>query len=312
LVSAAVFIAAAPFASVQLAAMPAFIPAYESALVICDLITAALLFSKFRVLRSRALLVLASAYVFTAFIAVVHALSFPGAFSPGGLFTGGGETTAWLYMFWHAGFPALVIVYGLAGDGAPRGGGLDARCRWKRLDDHRRLHRRRLRRGLRARARGGEERDLSARAHRGEPIHRLDGRRDLRYLDAVLHRARRPLGAAVSQRARPVAPRGDVGLDLRRRAFGGIQCARYDLGWYAGRIYGLAAGSVLLVVLVFENGVQFQRLKLLSANLTSANAALEQLSLHDALTGLANRRHFDAYLPNRSPRHTAMEGCYRW
>jgi diguanylate cyclase (GGDEF)-like protein len=33
-----------------------------------------------------------------------------------------------------------------------------------------------------------------------------------------------------------------------------------------------------------------------SAELTAANAALEQLSLHDALTGLANRRYLDTYL----------------
>src|SRR5678809_1229962 len=77
LFSAVLFVLIAPFATMQLWPVPAFIPAYESALVICDLITAALLFTKFRVLRSGALLVIASGYVFTAFIAFAHALSFP-------------------------------------------------------------------------------------------------------------------------------------------------------------------------------------------------------------------------------------------
>jgi two-component system, NarL family, sensor histidine kinase UhpB len=60
LASGVLFLAALPFATRQLAAIPAFIPAYEAALVICDLITAVLLFGQFNFLRSRALFVLAA------------------------------------------------------------------------------------------------------------------------------------------------------------------------------------------------------------------------------------------------------------
>lgn len=45
----------------------------------------------------------------------------------------------------------------------------------------------------------------------------------------------------------------------------------------------------------------------LSAKLTEANQTLEQLSLQDALTGLANRRHFDMYLESQ----IAVAGRYR-
>src|SRR4029078_6680688 len=83
----------------------AFIPMYASVLIINDLITATLLFGQFRFIGSRSLLVLASAYVFTAFITVAHALSFPGLFAPGGLLGGGAQSTAWIYMFWHGLFP---------------------------------------------------------------------------------------------------------------------------------------------------------------------------------------------------------------
>ena len=116
-VSVAVFIAAAPFAKLQLAAEPAFIPIIASALVINDLITAVMLFGQFSVLRAPALLVLASAYVFTAVMTVAHALSFPGLFSPTGLLGAGVQSTAWLYIFWHGGFPLLVIAYAFARDG---------------------------------------------------------------------------------------------------------------------------------------------------------------------------------------------------
>ena len=115
LASAVLFSAIAPFATKQLAHVPAFIPAYESALVLSDLITAVLLFGQFNFLRSRPLLVLACGYLFTAVIAFVHMLTFPGVFSPTGLLGAGSQSTAWLYMFWHAGFPLFVIVYTFIG-----------------------------------------------------------------------------------------------------------------------------------------------------------------------------------------------------
>jgi signal transduction histidine kinase/CheY-like chemotaxis protein len=107
------FAAAAPFARVPLARISAFIPAYEAALAINDLITAVLLFGQFTQLRSRALLALASGYLFDALIMVPHALSYPGVFADAGLLGAGPQTTAWLYMFWHGGFPLFVVAYAL-------------------------------------------------------------------------------------------------------------------------------------------------------------------------------------------------------
>ena len=77
-VSAVLFACAVPFAGVPLAPMPAFVASYQSALAVNDLITAVLLFSQFAISRSRALLLLASGYLFTALAAIVHALTFPG------------------------------------------------------------------------------------------------------------------------------------------------------------------------------------------------------------------------------------------
>src|SRR5262245_52216463 len=112
-VSTLIFAATAPFARTQLPVVWAFIPSYQSALAINDLITAILLYAQFRSFRSRALMLLASGYLFTALMAIVHALSFPGLFAPTGLLGAGPQTTAWLYMFWHGGFPLLVIGYAL-------------------------------------------------------------------------------------------------------------------------------------------------------------------------------------------------------
>src|SRR4030088_1261605 len=123
-VSAVLFACAAPFAAMPLAPVPAFVASYQSALAINDLITAILLFSQFGILRSRALLLLASGYLFTAAAAIVHALTFPGLFAPAGLLNAGPQTTVWLYMIWHGGFPLLVLGYALLKD---RDGGLKVR-----------------------------------------------------------------------------------------------------------------------------------------------------------------------------------------
>ncbi len=115
LFSLLIFIAAIPFAHVQLPPVWPFMPIYQSALVINDLITAVILFSQFNILRMRALLVLACGYLFTAVIAAIHLLTFPGLFSATGLLGAGPQTTAWLYMVWHAGFPLTVIAYAVLG-----------------------------------------------------------------------------------------------------------------------------------------------------------------------------------------------------
>jgi len=86
---------------------------YEAALIVTDAITAILLFGQFARTRSAAMLTLASAYAFCAFITVPHLLTFPGAFSDTGLLGAGNQSTAWLYVFWHGAFPLFVLGYAL-------------------------------------------------------------------------------------------------------------------------------------------------------------------------------------------------------
>lgn len=115
------FVVAAPFAKQPLPRVDAFIPIYQSALTLNDLITAVLLFGQFSIVRSRGLLLLASGYLFSSLMIVAHTLSFPGLFSPTGLFGAGPQTTAWLYMFWHGGFAVLVLGYALSEKAAGAG-----------------------------------------------------------------------------------------------------------------------------------------------------------------------------------------------
>ncbi len=105
-----------PLKGVKLPRIDAFVPAYASAMFVCDAITAILLYAQFSILRSPAILVIASGYLFTALILIPFVLVFPGLFAPGpGLF-GGLQSTSWVWCFWHAGFPLFVLGYALLKD----------------------------------------------------------------------------------------------------------------------------------------------------------------------------------------------------
>lgn len=299
LVSIAIFSLAAPFATMQLAQVAAFIPAYEAALVITDLITAVLLFGQFRIIRSRALFVLASGYLFTACIAFVHALTFPGLLSPTGLLGAGSQSTAWLFMFWHGGFPIFLIAYAL-------------------LKDARRSASDAGRASIPSRGGSGTAvvagvavvvgivcaLTFLATTHQNLlAVLVVNGR--FTAANALVVSILLSLGfvaLAVLWWRRPHTVL-DLWLMVVACAWlfdialsGVLNATRYDLGWYAGRIYGLLASSFLLIVLLIENGAHYARLAQLSVELSAANSALERLSFQDGLTDLANRRSFDQYL----------------
>lgn len=102
----------APFALIPVQ-IPFFVPALTAVFFVNDVITATLLFGQFSIVRSRAVLVLASAYLFSGPMAVLFALTFPGVFSRTGLFGADFQSAAWIYNFWHYGFPLAVIVYAI-------------------------------------------------------------------------------------------------------------------------------------------------------------------------------------------------------
>jgi signal transduction histidine kinase len=104
-----------PFGGMQLGAIHSFVAMYTAAMFVTELITAVLLYAQFSVLRSRAILVIASGYLFTALLIVPYVLAFPGVLAPNGLI-GGLQTTAHIYLIWHCSFPLLVIAYTLLKD----------------------------------------------------------------------------------------------------------------------------------------------------------------------------------------------------
>jgi signal transduction histidine kinase len=244
---AAFVITAGPLSTIQLGRIDAFIPAYATAMFVIDSITAVLLFAQFSILRSRALLVIASGYLFTALILIPWMLTFPGVFAPTGVF-GGLQSTAWLYIFWHAGFPVFVIAYALSKD----------------ANLNKRLSRGSAGAAMLASATMTAGLVCAAAflaAEENALLPRL--MLDAVHLSALWFYA--AAGAAlVSALALSV-------LWVRRRSILDlwlmvVMCAyvieiclisfpvpaRFTAGWYAGRVYGLLSGSLVLFVLLYE------------------------------------------------------------
>jgi signal transduction histidine kinase len=112
-----VFALVLPFAQVRAARLDVFIPVVQSVICVADLITAVLLFAQYSIQPQRALLALASGYIFSGLFAFLQTLDFPGAYSATGLLGGGLSGAAWLFSFWHILFPLAVITYVLLKDG---------------------------------------------------------------------------------------------------------------------------------------------------------------------------------------------------
>lgn len=296
LVSAAIFIAAVSYARTPLAQFPVFIPVYVTALVICDLVTAVLLFGQYRAFRSLALLVLAGAYLFTAMITSAYALIFPGLFAPTGLLGSGSQTSSAMYMFWHAGFPLLVMTYALVKEEGPEAlklGGLrrgNARVGILTVVAIVLL----VVAGFTAFA-TAEQRFLPVFLEVNRTT--VTGKTFLVSIWLLSLVALWLLWRSKPHRVLDVWLHVVMCVWLFDIALSAVlNTGRYDLGWYVGRIYGVLAACFLLVVLLSENARYYARLVQISAELRTANNVLLQMSMQDGLTGLANRRSFDKYL----------------
>src|SRR5579863_3387308 len=119
-ISAIVFVVCIPYVRAPVPSSPAFVGVYNAVSTLNDLTTSVILFGQFAILRSRALLLLASGYLFASLISIVQLLTFPGIFTATGLLGAEPQTALWLCVFWHGGFPLSVILYVLLyDDGRP-------------------------------------------------------------------------------------------------------------------------------------------------------------------------------------------------
>jgi PAS domain S-box-containing protein len=215
-----------------------------------------LLFGQFAILGSRGLLALATGYLLTAFMAVANMLTFPGLFAPSGLLGAGMQSTAWLYMFWHVVFPLAAIAYARLDSSSHRSvepslrrGSAMALCAIGALA---------LTAALTALAiRGGDMLPAIMSGHGYTPamIGVASAAWAMNLVALVVLWRRRPRSVLdLWMRVVLCAWIFDIGLAAV------LNGGRFDLGFYAGRIYGLVASSLVLLVLLLENGTLYARL----------------------------------------------------
>jgi PAS domain S-box-containing protein len=278
-VSSVLFAVAVPYAAVPLTPVPAFVASYQSALAVNDLITAVLLFSQFGILRSRALLLLASGYLFTAAAAFVHALTFPGLFAPAGLLNAGPQTTVWLYMIWHGGFPLFVLGYALLKDkegGAKIRGSVTTAI---------------LLSVIAVSVAISALTWVVTATHYILPTLLSGGHYTATLIGVVSAAWLLSLAALLALWFRRPHSVLDVWLmvvmcawlfDIALSSI--VNAARFDLGFYAGRLYGLCAASFVLAVLLIDNvALQAQLSRLLEAVRRQAASDRDRLTERERL-----------------------------
>ena len=275
---------AAPFARVPLPPAWAFLSVHESALFVISLITAALLFGQFEIVRSRALLILAAGYLYAAVMTVPHLLAFPGIFSPHGVFGDNPQISTWIFVFWRVGYEVAVIAYALMRHRGPAFG---------------------------PRGAGGEIALAVAVALVAALLLTLIAiifgselpalvQPDGRYTKVTLVIAILTWSVALAVLFVFWRRKPDSVLDLWLSVvvvlslLAALQSSlfntgRFDFGFYSGRLFGLAAASFVLINLLVENGRLY-------AKLAAGQAELRRLTTVDPLTGIANRRAFDTVL----------------
>jgi diguanylate cyclase (GGDEF)-like protein len=278
LVLLAVALLALPNGAMALPTNPGFLPAYGGVVLVSDLITAALLFSQARAAQDRATAYLGTAYLFSVVALIPHLLAFPGVFAAQPVI-GESASAVWLWCVWHAGFALCVARYALRRGRAGSGP----------------MHLPRILAAV-----GGTVFAFTLLATAGLPYLPviLEGSGfgrltttgigpfvlacNVATLAIVLVRLRGRTTVDLWLSVAMLAASLDVLLTL----CGG---GRFTLGWYVSRLQSLAAGLTVLVALLSELAILFNKL-------SGLNEHLQRLSVTDGLTQIANRRGFDEAL----------------
>lgn len=106
----------APFVNLQIGRVDSFLPVVQTVMSAADFLTATLLFAQYSVQPHRALLFVASGYIFAGSFAFLQTLTFPGGYAPNGLMGDVYNTPAWFFCIWHITFLLSILSYALLKD----------------------------------------------------------------------------------------------------------------------------------------------------------------------------------------------------
>lgn len=275
-----------PFVNMPGPVIAPFMPSAATAVILLDLITALLFLLQFHQHGRPSTLILGCAYLYTGFIVVPYILVFPGVFSVNGLLGAGSQSSAWLWLFWHGGFPALLLAHAAILRRELRGG---ISKKWpESRSTPAMLATLLLVIALAALAIPGHDwLPEIIRQHNYHPptIPGIGALVCLLNLGALLALWRITRGRTVTQLWLSIAMLAFL-LDTVVSLGAG---ARFSVGWYLARANSLLCASAVLGAFVFE----FHQLQ---SRLAAANHRLAELADTDMLTDLGNRRSFDRQL----------------
>jgi diguanylate cyclase (GGDEF)-like protein len=273
---------AAPRASLTLPAVGPFMPMCALTVFTTAGIATFLLGAQFTVTRQPILGALSGAYAFTALAVALQLLTFPGVFARTGLLGAGPHSAAWMWVFWHGGFPFFVILAVLTRDWfAPQPIGTTHVGLWA------------------GSLIGGPVMigavlcGFAIYANLPPALNPVGGAGVLLNSTTALviwslnviaivivlwtGRLRTMLDLWLSIAV--LACFTDTSLNL-------LSTGRFTVGWYLARLFSMFAPGILVCVLVWEVSALYRRL-------FEAHASLLQTSIRDALTEIYNRSYFN-------------------
>ncbi len=274
---------AAPRAQQPLPPIGPFMPMCALTVFTTSGIAAFLLGARFAATQRPMFCVLGGAYAFTAITVALQLLMFPGVFTHTGLLGARPNSAAWMWVFWHAGFPLLVAAAVLSRDqwiDAPPVGRFPFQA-WALVFIGSPA--------LLAAVLGV----FVANANLSAPFHPMSDTDSLSVTPTALVvcsldtfaivlvvvkgrlRSMLDLWIAVALLASFV----DASLNM-------LSVGRFTVGWYIARVFSMLAPGVLVGVLIWEVTVLYRQL-------AEAHASLLHTSARDALTGVYNRNYFD-------------------
>ncbi len=110
-------VANVPFSLIFLGPAHSFVPVVQALMCAANLLTAIFLLVQYSLYPQRALLALASGFVFSGLFALLHTLAFPSDHASAVQIGDKLNSPMWLFAFWQTTFPLAVVTYALSKDG---------------------------------------------------------------------------------------------------------------------------------------------------------------------------------------------------